>query len=166
MTNEPHSQEETHRPHTTHAHATEIELRNYLESAIRQELTTCSLVKVENDIYELQLPLSNPRILLNFLTQNQPDGEENATMFRQFRNEIEDKQAIRMTFNQQVAYDNSKLLFMNIYNPIIQACLNYFRKHDDESKTSFCYALSSDDILKKDTVYYIVGYQMSIMRKV
>ena len=166
LTNDAYFKDEINRIQNNNAYVTEIELRNYLESAIRQELTTCSLVKVEKDIYELQLPLSNPRILLNFLTQNQPDGEENATMFRQFRNEIEDKQAIRMTFNQQVAYDNSKLLFMNIYNPIIQACLNYFRKHDDESKTSFCYALSSDDILKKDTAYYMVVYQMSITRKV
>lgn len=166
LTNDAYFKDEINRIQNNNAYVTEIELRNYLESAIRQELTTCSLVRVENDIYELQLPLSNPRILLNFLTQNQPEGEENATMFRQFRNEIEDKQAIRMTFNQQVAYDNSKLLFMNIYNPIIQACLNYFRKHDDESKTSFCYALSSDDILKKDTAYYMVVYQMSITRKV
>lgn len=166
LTNDAYFKDEINRIQNNNAYVTEIELRNYLESAIRQELTTCSLVMVEKDIYELQLPLSNPRILLNFLTQNQPDGEENATMFRQFRNEIEDKQAIRMTFNQQVAYDNSKLLFMNIYNPIIQACLNYFRKHDDESKTSFCYALSSDDVLKKDTAYYMVVYQMSITRKV
>ena len=166
LTNDAYFKDEINRIQNNNAYVTEIELRNYLESAIRQELTTCSLVRVENDIFELQLPLSNPRILLNFLTQNQPDGEENATMFRQFRNEIEDKQAIRMTFNQQVAYDNSKLLFMNIYNPIIQACLNYFRKHDDESKTSFCYALSSDDVLKKGTAYYMVVYQMSITRKV
>ena len=166
LTNDAYFKDEINRIQNNNAYVTEIELRNYLESAIRQELTTCSLVKVEKDIYELQLPLSNPRILLNFLTQNQPEGEENATMFRQFRNEIEDKPAIRMTFNQQVAYDNSKLLFMNIYNPIIQACLNYFRKHDDESKTSFCYALSSDDVLKKGTAYYMVVYQMSITRKV
>ena len=166
LTNDAYFKDEINRIQNNNAYVTEIELRNYLESAIRQELTTCSLVKVEKDIYELQLPMSNPRILLNFLTQNQPDGEENATMFRQFKNEIEDKQAIRMTFNQQVAYDNNKLLFMNIYNPIIQACLNYFRKHDDESKTSFCYALSSDDLLKKDSAYYMVVYQMSITRKV
>lgn len=166
LTNDAYFKDEINRIQNNNAYVTEIELRNYLESAIRQELTTCSLVKVEKDIYELQLPLSNPRILLNFLTQNQPEGEENATMFRQFRNEIEDKPAIRMTFNQQVAYDNSKLLFMNIYNPIIQACLNYFRKHDDESKTSFCYALSSDDVLKEGAAYYMVVYQMSITRKV
>ena len=166
LTNDAYFRDEINRIQNNNAYVTEIELRNYLESVIRQELTTCSLEKVETDIYELQLPLSSPRILLNFLTQYQPIGEENATLFRQFRREIEDKQSIRMTFNQQTAYDNSKLLFMNIYNPIIQACLNYFIKHDDESKTSFCYALTNDDLLQKDSSYYLIVYQMSVTRKV
>ena len=166
LTNDAYFKDEIKRIQNNNAYVTETELRNYLESVIRQELTTCSLEKVEKDIYELQLPLSNPRILLNFLTQYQPIGEENATLFRQFRREIEDKQSIRMTFNQQTAYDNSKLLFMNIYNPIIQACLNYFIKHDDESKTSFCYALTNDDLLQKDSSYYLIVYQMSVTRKV
>lgn len=166
LTNDAYFRDEINRIQNNNAYVTEIELRNYLESVIRQELTTCSLEKVERDIYELQLPLSNPRILLNFLTQFQPNGEENATLFRQFKREIEDKQSIRMTFNQQTAYDNSKLLFMNIYNPIIQACLNYFIKHDDESKTSFCYALTNDDLLQKDSSYYLIVYQMSVTRKV
>ena len=166
LTNDAYFRDEINRIQNNNAYVTEIELRNYLESVIRQKLTTCSLEKVETDIYELQLPLSNPRILVNFLTQYQPIGEENATLFRQFRREIEDKQSIRMTFNQQTAYDNSKLLFMNIYNPIIQACLNYFIKHDDESKTSFCYALTNDDLLQKDSSYYLIVYQMSVTRKV
>lgn len=166
LTNDAYFRDEINRIQNNNAYVTEIELRNYLESVIRQELTTCSLEKVDRDIYELQLPLSNPRILLNFLTQYQPNGEENATLFRQFKREIEDKQSIRMTFNQQTAYDNSKLLFMNIYNPIIQACLNYFIKHDDESKTSFCYALTNDDLLQKDSSYYLIVYQMSVTRKV
>lgn len=166
LTNDAYFRDEINRIKNNNAYVTEIELRNYLESVIRQELTTCSLEKVEREIYELQLPLSNPRILLNFLTQYQPNGEENATLFRQFKREIEDKQSILMTFNQQTAYDNSKYLFMNIYNPIIQACLNYFIKHDDESKTSFCYALTNDDLLQKDSSYYLIVYQMSVIRKV
>ena len=55
---------------------------------------------------------------------------------------------------------------MNIYHPIIQACLNYFIKHDDESKTSFCYALTSDDLLQKDSLYYLIVYQMNVARNV
>ena len=166
LTNDAYFKEEINRIQDNNAYVTEIELRNYLESAIRQELSTCTLAKVENAVYELQLPLSHPRILQNFLTQYQPGGEENATMFRQFKREIEDKQSLRMTFNQQMAYDNNKLMFMNIYHPIIQACLSYFRKHDDESQTSFCYALTNDDLLKAGSAFYLIVYQMSVTRKV
>ena len=166
LTNDAYFKDEIERIKNNNAYVTEIELKNYLESAIRQELSTCSLEKVGEHIYELHLPLSNPRILQNFLTRYQPGGEENGTMFRQFKREIDDLLVIRMTFDQQVAYDNNKLLFLNIYHPIIQACLSYFRKHDDDSKTSFCYALSSDELLEKGLSYYLVVYQISVSRKV
>ena len=166
LTNDAYFKDEINRIQNNNAYVTEIELRNYLDSVIRQELTTCSLSKVEDDVYELQLPLNNPRILQNFLTQYQPDGEENATLFRQFKREIEGKQAIRMTFNQQKAYDNNQLLFMNIYHPLIQACLNYFNRFEDASKTSFCYALTNDNLLSKGMAYYLIIYQMSVTRKV
>ena len=166
LTNDAYFKDEINRIQNNNAYVTEIELHNYLESAIRQELSTCSLEKVDDAVYELRLPLSNPRVLQNFLTQYQPGGDEYSTMFRQFKREIEDKQSIRMTFNQQVAYDNNKLLFMNIYNPIIQACLSYFHKHDEESKTSFCYALTNDNMLQKGSTYYLIVYQMSVTRRV
>ena len=120
---------------------------------------------VEKDIYELVIPISGPRILQNFLTQYQPVGEEYSAMFRQFKREIEDSFTLRMTFSQQKAYDNRKLMFLNIYHPIIQACLTYFHKKDDKSKTSFCYALTSDNLLKSGETYYMAVYQMSVTRK-
>ena len=166
LTNDAYFQDEINRIKDNNAYVTETELRNYLESAIRQELSTCTLVQVEDGIYELQMPLSDPRILHNFLTQYQPGGEENASLFRQFKREIDDKLSIRMTFDQQKAYDNNKLLFMNIYHPIIQACLSYFRKNDDQTKTSFCYALPSDKLLSKGSAYYLIVYQISVSRKV
>ena len=166
LTNDAYFRDEINRIQNNNAYVTEIELRNYLESAIRQELTTCTLTKVGDAVYELQLPLSQPRILQNFLTMYQPYGEESATLFRQFKNEIEDKQVLRMTFNQQVAYDDRKLLFMNIYNPIILACQSYFHKHDNDSKTSFCYALTNDELLQVGTAYYLIVYQISVTRKV
>lgn len=166
LTNDAYFKDEINRIQHNNAYVTEIELRNYLESIIRMELTTCSLTEVEKDIYELQLPLSNPRILQNFLTQYQPAGDENAANFRQFKREIEDKNTIRMTFNQQKAYDNFKLMFVNIYHPIIQACLNYFEKHNDKTKTSFCYALTHDETLDVGQSYYLIVYQICVSRKV
>lgn len=166
LTNDAYFQDEISRIQKNKAYVTDIELRNYLESAIRDELSTCSLDKVKDDVYCLRLPLSNNRILQNFLTQYQTVGEEYATLFRQFKREIEGNTEIYLTFNQQVAYDNNKLLFLNIYNPIIQACRNYFSKQVDDTKTSFCFALKKDELLKPGSVLYMIIYQISVKRMV
>lgn len=83
-----------------------------------------------------------------------------------FKREIDEELNIRMTFNQQKAYDNHKLMFVNIYHPIIQACLNYFEKKNDKTKTSFCYALTEDSMLTAGDSYYLVVYQISVSRKI
>lgn len=166
LTNDAYFKDEINRIQNNNAYVTEIELRNYLESVIRKELTTCSLIESEKDVFELQIAPSNPRILQNFLTMYHPGGDENEATFRLFKHEIEDQMTIRMTFNQQKAYNDNKLMFVNIYHPIIQACLSYFDKNNDKAKTSFCYALSHDEKLKVGQSFYLVVYQIRINRKV
>ena len=166
LTNDAYFKEEIDRIQKKNAYVTEIELKNYLETIIRQELTTCSLVEVQKDVHDLQIPIGDPRILQNFLTKYQPGGEENEAIFRLFKNEIADRLSIRMTFNQQLAYENRKIMFVNLYHPIIQACLNYFEKKHDNTKTSFCYALTEDNTLSSGESFYLAIYQMSICRKV
>ena len=166
LTNDAYFKEEINRIQNKNAYVTEIELKNYFESAIRQELTTCSLVKKNEGVYELILPLSDPHIFRNFLTKYEPLGEEYVAMFRQFKREIDEKQSIQMTFNQKIAYENNKILFVNMYHPIIQACLNFFHQYDNKSKISFCYALTSDSLLPQGNTYYMVVYQVNVIRKV
>lgn len=160
LTNDAYFKDEINRIQNNNAYVTDRELKNYLESVIRQELTTCMLEEKNKDVFELKLPMSNPRLLCNFLVQNQPEGEEINSMFKQFKHEIEDCSSMYITFNQQKAYENNKLLFLNIYHPIIQACLCYFRKKEDQIRTTFCYAIKSDDLLTKGKVFYLVVYKM------
>ena len=166
LTNDAYFKEEINRILNNNAYVTETELRNYLESVIRQELTTCSLVPVEEGIYEFQLPASDPRVLHRFLNNNQPRGEEAGMMFRLFSREIENKRSFRITFNQQIAYENNKLIFINIYHPIIQACLHYFSRDDGDGKATFCYAITEDHLLRAGSSYYMIIYQMSTTRMV
>ena len=166
LTNDAYFKEEIRRIQDNNAYVTALELYNYLDLAIRQELTTCTLVDVGNDIYELQIPVSDARILTNFLTSNQPVYDEAESVFRRFKRDIDGKSTIRLTFNQERAYEDSSLIFLNIYHPIIQACFVYFSKKEDPTKTSFCYALRSDDILKKGSAYYLIVYQLQVSRKV
>lgn len=166
LTNDAYFRDEINRILNNKAYVTDIELKNYLESVIREELTTCNLVDMGDAIFELQLPITNMNILRNFLVRYQPFGDEYDKMFRSFLREIEDKQAIRLTFDQQKAYDDRSVLYLNIYHPIICACLNYFIQKEDKSKTSFSYAIRNDEAIPVGSVYYLAVYKLSTSRMI
>ena len=166
LTNDAYFKDEINRILKNNAYVTEVELKNYLESVIRQELTTCDLVEIRRDVYEFKMPPSDSKVLRNFLTVYQPMGEENDAMFHRFKKDIEDSDSLILTFNQQLAYDDRSLLYLNIYHPIIQACLCYFIKHDEKSKTSFCYALRDTSGRFDSNAYYMALYQLNMHRMV
>ena len=164
LTNDAYFKDEINRILNNNAYVTETELKNYLDSIIRQELTTCDLVEVEPEVYDFKMPMNNTKVLRNFLTTYQPVGDENEAIFTRFKNTIGDKDTLRITFSQQKAYDNRSLMYLNIYHPIIQASLNYFVKKDDKAKTSFCYALKDEKGICTTNLYYMAIYQMSMHR--
>ena len=166
LTNDAYFKNEIDRILSNNSYVTDIELRNYIESIIRDELTTCSLVEVDKGIYEFQLPAANSRVLSNFLTSYQPEGDEYETYFHQFKQNIDSLKSIRMTFNQEKAYDSNKVMFVNMYHPIIQAAVNYYQKKSNKLNTSFCYALNSDETLKTGEAYYLAVYKISFIRKI
>ena len=166
LTNDAYFQNEIQRILHYNAYVTENELKNYVESVIDKHLTTCNLIAIEKDVYEIQVPLSNPKIFSDFLLRNQTEGEENEIAFRRFRHSLEEMEHIYVTFSQEKAYENRSLLFLNIYHPIIQACLKYSLSSEDSTKTSFCYSLKADDILKAGSAYYMGTFQFTTSRVV
>ena len=164
LTNDAYFKNEIERILHNNAYVTEEELKNYLETLIEKHLTTCNLINCGDHVYEIELPLSEKKVFSNFLTTNQTEGEENALAFRRFKRSLDDLSRILVTFNQQKAYDDSSLIFLNIYHPVIQACLKYFSTHQDDSKKSFCYALNSDDVLTAGKYYYLGIYQFITSR--
>ena len=164
LTNDAYFKNEIERILHNNAYVTEEELKNYLEALIEKHLTTCNLVNCGDDVYEIQLPLSDKNVLSNFLTSYQAEGEENSLAFRRFKRLLDDKNKILVTFNQQKAYDDNSLIFLNIYNPIIQACLKYFSAHQDDTNKSFCYAVESDGVLSRGKHYYMGIYQFVTSR--
>jgi hypothetical protein len=166
LTNDAYFKDEIRRIQNNNAYVTEIELKNFLGMVIRQELTSCSLNDAGDNVYELKLPLSNPKVLKNFLIQNRPQDEESISALNRFIHEIENQTSIRITFNQEKAYSDGRIYFLNMYHPVIQACQIFFSKNDDNSSTSFSYALSHDNLLEKDKLYYLIVYKVKVERKV
>lgn len=166
LTNDAYFRDEINRILHNNSYVTKEELRNYLESAIRQQLTTCDIESIDKDVMEFKLPLSQPGVLKNFLLQYCDNNDEAAISVSQFSRQIEDENKFKLTFSQEIAYENRSVNFLNIYHPVIQACLNFFIKHDDESKTSFCYSLSADELLNKGNQYFMGLYQLSSSRMI
>ena len=166
LTNDSYFRDEIDRILRKNAYVTEIELRNYIESAIAAELTTCRLDDLGGGIFEFVIPVSDPRALRNFLVRNQPSGDEYDQLFNSFIRSLDDKLTFRLTFKQELAYDDRSLIFVNIYHPLICACQNYFQAKDDKISTSFSYALRSDDVMPAGGHYFLAVYKLSTSRMV
>ena len=167
LTNDAYFRDEIERILYKNAYVTEEELQNYIESVIRQKLTTCNLVEAGDRVMEFQIPPTEGSALRNFLAQFSDNRtDENRISASQFKSKISDLTSFRLTFNQEKAYDDAGLFYFNIYHPMIQACLNYFTQHDEENSTSFSYSLKEDDLLKKGDVYYMGLYQLTTNRMI
>lgn len=166
LTNDRYFQEEIARILNRNAYVTKEELYNYLMSAIRVQLTTCNLYEIRKDVWKFCIPASQPMVLRNFLTQYCDNTDEASISAEQFKRKIEDENEFLLTFNQDVAYENPSIHYLNIYHPMIQACLNYFIKNENSSNTTFSYALNADEVLQKGNRYYMGLYQLTLHRNV
>ena len=116
---------------------------------------------------EFRVAQSDANALRNFLVQYEDrTSDESRINASQFKHQVEDAQKFLLTFSQEAAYDDPTLNYLNIYHPMIQACLNYFKQNDDQNKTSFSYSLRSDELLHEGEVYYMGLYQLTTSRMV
>lgn len=166
LTNDAYFNEEIYRILNKKSYVTHEELENFLRAAVRQNLTTCEIDRVTDDILEFTIPLSQPSILKNFLVQFCDNNDESGISLNQFKRKIEDKLNFRITFSQDVAYEDASINFLNIYHPMVRACLNYFISNEDSSQTTFSYALRADDMLNAGERYYMGLYQLDSHRLV
>lgn len=166
LTNDSYFKNEIDRILRNNSYVTEVEIKNYLTMIIREHLTTCDLKNVGNEIYEIIVPKSDKRILHNFLTANQPGGEENEIAFRQFKNLMDQMEHLYVTFNQNVAFENRDIIYLNIYHPIIIACLNYFLRSENEDQKTFSFPVYEDDVVRAGESYLMGVYQLTTTREV
>ena len=166
LTNDAYFKEEIDRIRNNNAYVTEKELKNYLETVIEKHLTTCNLIDCGDKIYEIKLPMSDKRALTRFLTLYQTEGDDNEMAFNTFKHSLEDMNRIRITFNQEKAYENRSLIYLNIYHPIIQACLKYFSLNKDEQNRTFCFSLPADGVLSCGSSYYMCVYKYVTTQRV
>ena len=162
LTNDAYFRNEINRILNNNAYVTEKELKNYFELLLKEHLTTCQMIESGEDIYAIILPKSQPKVLSSFLTSYQPLGDEMNNLFNQFKNRIMDEEVIRITFNQEIAYKNKEVIYINLYNPIILAALEFFSKQEQSSDRTFKFDIAGSKLkgIVENGQYFLAIYQI------
>ena len=124
-----------------HQYVTSQEVLNYVRLLIERRLPACALTQdtSDNNVYHLEIPQAQPKLLTSFLEENLPVGKgydyEQAN--RQFKAKMMGVTSITMTFDQDTAYGHSSYEFINAYHPLVMAAYVYFEKNKASFDKSF-----------------------------
>ena len=166
LTNDSYFRDEIKKIEHNNAYVTGHELYQFVVQIIKEHLTTCTITKTSDKIYEIHVPKSDKDALKHFLEQYQPVDYDNKKLFRSFIDEITDRPIIKITFDQELAFKEKELQYINIYHPIIQAGVKMFEAKAKESQNTFFFELSSQHLPSDiDTGLYVLAiYQVTVNR--
>lgn len=164
LTNDSYFQSEIDRIKNNNKYVTEYELQNFIEMMMEEALPTCNMNPVGNKSFEIVLPKSSPHLLINFLNQYHPVGDDNNVQLNEFRNKIEGKTSFTITFDQETAFNDKTLIYVNMYHPLVQASLQYFNKKEEPYNKSFMFNLKRCSMPEglNGSMYFLVIYEIIV----
>ncbi len=140
LTNDFYFQEEIKKIDKNNAYVTSHELYQFIIQLIKDYLTTCKLETTEDPtIFKLHIPKSDPKAVKRLLDNYQPSGNDNRNLIMSYIREIEDKNELLLTFDQEKAFMNKSLSYVNIYHPIILSGIKMYEQKNllRQQKTFF-----------------------------
>jgi len=143
LTNDFYFKNEIEKIDKNNSYVTKNELHKFIVQLLKDCLTTCSLEEIEKDIFVLHIPKSDPAALRRFLNDNLPSDDDSKKLFLGYLSEIKDKLDLKITFDQELAFKDKQLSFINIYHPIIQAGVLMYEKTSDKSRRTFFFEMDS-----------------------
>lgn len=167
LTNDSYFRDEINKIVNNNAYVTSYELYHFVLQIIKEYLTTCELVQSDTpDIYILRIPKSDPKVMKRFLEQYQPADPDSKKLFRRYLTEIEDKLELKMTFDQEMAFKEKTLSFINIYHPIIRAGVKMFEANRDKAQCTFFFQLTSKHLSTEigKGLYMLAIYKITVTR--
>ena len=167
LTNDSYFRDEINKIINNNAYVTANELYYFVSQIIKEHLTVCELRQSEYDkIFEFVIPKSDPNCLKRFLQRYEPNDDESHKLFSHFIADIEDTLSFRITFEQEVAFADKSLVFINIYHPIIKAGVRLFQESQDPSKNTFFFEVNAGDLPSslKNRSFMLALYKVSTSR--
>ena len=167
LTNDIYFRNEISRIKSNNSYITETEMYNYVNALIKHKLTFCTLKSLGEEIYEFNIPLNNPKLLLRFLDEYIPIDEENKRILSEFKKTIYDETSLKITFEQEKAYHHKDLIYINMYNPIILAASNYFKNVlGNTIKKTFSFQINRNNVKLPIGMYYMAVYIIKTQRSI
>lgn len=169
LTNDSYFKDEINRIINNNAYVTKNELYQLIIQLLKDTLTTCEIREtIEPGIYEFVLPKSDPRVLKRFLDNNVPIDIDSQRLYNSFIGKIEDHLSFKLTFDQELAFHDKRLEYINIYHPLIKAAVKWYSSNQDKKKNTFFFELRSDNLPSEIARgQYMLGiYKVSVSRNV
>ena len=167
LTNDAYFRDEINKIVNNNAYVTSHELYQFVAQMIKEELTTCEIQQTEDkDLYEFIIPQSDPRVLRRFLQRYETRDPEDKMVFERYLARIDDSLVLRMTFDQERAFKDKSLDFINIYHPIIRAGVRLFEEKRDKKQCTFFFELPSEKLPReiRKSRYMLAIYKISVSR--
>ena len=147
LTNDSYFRDEINKIINNNAYVTSNELFYFVSQIIKEHLTVCELRQTDDrNIFEFVIPKSDPNCLKRFLQRYEPNDNESHKLFNHFIADIEDSLSLKITFDQETAFQDKSLVFINIYHPIIKAGVKLFQEKQDPSKNTFFFEVNAGDL--------------------
>ena len=167
LTNDYYFQNEINKINNNNAYVTSNELHKFIVQLIKDCLTTCSLEESdEKGIYILHIPKSDPNALRRLLNDNTPSDEDSKQLFASFLSDIGNSLDLKMTFDQDIAFKDKSISFINIYHPIIQAGVMMYEKTADKTRRTFFFEMDYSQVPKgiEPGCYLLAIFKISLSR--
>ncbi len=169
LTNDSYFQDEINKIDKNNAYVTSRELYQFVTQLMKDYLTTCTLETTDDpQVHVIRIPKSDPHIMKRFLNNHEPVNPDSRKLFAGYLRKIEGETEIFLTFDQEKAFKDKALSYVNIYHPIIQAGINMYEKTADKSQKSFFFEIDvkeMPDCIHKGK-YILAIYKISVSRTV
>lgn len=167
LTNDSYFQQEISKIENNNAYVTSHELYQFVRQMIKEELTTCELVPTEDPlVFNFIIPKSSPQTLRKFLQRYIPADRDGLQLFQRYTDSIEGELVLKITFDQETAFKDKTLTFINLYHPIIQAGVKMFAEKQDPSQCTYFFAMPGsvlpEEIQKHK--YILAIYRITVSR--
>ncbi len=167
LTNDSYFKDEINKIVNNNAYVTSYELCQFVRQIIKEHLTSCELKTTENSaIYILQIPKSDSKVMSRFLNQYHPVDADSKKLLNKYLREIDDQLELKITFDQELAFRDKTMSFINIYHPIIRAGVKMFEEKRDRSQCTFFFELDSSHLSKEiqKGLYMLAIYKVTVKR--